>query len=65
VLLVTGPLHLVRAKGAFERVGFEVLPAPAEPVVTVRLGAAEGLMLTRQLILEVVARGYYRLAGYW
>jgi uncharacterized SAM-binding protein YcdF (DUF218 family) len=64
VLLVTGALHLVRAQGTFERVGFEVLPAPAEPAVTVGEGAAERFMMARQLVHEAVARGYYRLAGY-
>ena len=64
VLLVSSSLHLVRAGGAFERQGFEVLPAPADQVLTVASGAKERLLVTRTLLREVVARGYYRVAGY-
>jgi len=64
VLLVSGSLHLIRARGAFEREGFEVLPAPADQLLTVGSGAAERLIVTRALVREVVARGYYRVAGY-
>jgi len=64
VLLVSSSLHLVRASGAFEREGFEVLPAPADQLLTVGSGAVERLIVTRTLVREVVARGYYRVAGY-
>ena len=64
VLLVSGSLHLVRARGAFEREGFEVLPAPADQLLTVGSGAVERLIVMRTLVREVVARGYYRVAGY-
>lgn len=64
VLLVTGSLHLVRARGAFEREGFEVLPAPADQLPTVGSDTGERLTAARGLVRELVARGYYRLAGY-
>jgi uncharacterized SAM-binding protein YcdF (DUF218 family) len=64
VLLVSGSLHLARARGAFEHEGFEVLPAPADQLLTVGSGAVERLIVTRSLLREVVAREYYRVAGY-
>jgi uncharacterized SAM-binding protein YcdF (DUF218 family) len=64
ILLVTGSLHLIRAQGAFERQGFEVLPAPADELFTLGSGSAERLLVARMLVREIVAREYYRLAGY-
>lgn len=64
VLLVTGSFHLIRAGGAFEREGFQVLPAPADQLATGGLGATERLFITRALARELVAQWYYRLAGY-
>jgi len=64
VLLVSGSIHLTRARGAFEREGFKVLPAPTDSVGAVGSGAMERLFLTRLLVREIVARWYYRVAGY-
>jgi uncharacterized SAM-binding protein YcdF (DUF218 family) len=64
VLLVSGSLHLVRARGAFEREGFQVLPAPADQLFAVGSGAAERLIVTRALVRELVAWWFYRVAGY-
>jgi uncharacterized SAM-binding protein YcdF (DUF218 family) len=64
VLLVSGSIHLVRARRAFEREGFEVFPAPADRLPTVGPDAGDRLSVARGLVRELVARGYYRLAGY-
>ena len=64
VLLVSASLHLVRARGAFERVGFEVLPAPADQPNSVGSGPSERLGVARTLARELVAWWYYRVAGY-
>jgi uncharacterized SAM-binding protein YcdF (DUF218 family) len=64
ILLVTDPLHLARARGVFSRAGLEVLAAPApDPELDAR-GPLGRLALARTLAMEIVARGYYRLAGY-
>jgi uncharacterized SAM-binding protein YcdF (DUF218 family) len=64
ILLVTDSLHLARARGVFIRAGLEVLAAPApDPELDAR-GPLERLSLARALAREIVARGYYRLAGY-
>ena len=64
VLLVSSSLHLIRARGAFEREGFEVLPAPSDQLLTVGSGVGERLLVTRALARELVAWWYYRVAGY-
>jgi len=64
ILLVSGPLHLVRARAVFERQGFQVHPAPVEDVSLRAQKSGERLALTRLLAQEVVGWLYYRLAGY-
>jgi uncharacterized SAM-binding protein YcdF (DUF218 family) len=64
ILLVTGGLHLRRAVPLFERAGFVVLPAPADPVPTATDLPEERLGLVRDLAEELTAGAYYRLAGY-
>ena len=64
VLLVSGSIHMRRARGAFEHEGFKVLPAPSDSLGAVGSVAAERLLLTRLLVREIVARWYYRAAGY-
>jgi uncharacterized SAM-binding protein YcdF (DUF218 family) len=64
VLLVSGSLHLVRARGAFERAGFEVRPAPADTSFSHASEAAERLAAARALTRELAGWLYYRLAGY-
>lgn len=63
VLLVTGSLHLVRARRVFEREGFRVLPAPDDSL-SMSSGAGERLGLAQALARELAAWLYYRLAGY-
>jgi uncharacterized SAM-binding protein YcdF (DUF218 family) len=62
LLLVSGSLHLIRARGVFEREGFEVFPAPAD----VFLGplAVERVTVARTLAWNLAGWLYYRLAGY-
>ena len=64
VLLVSGSIHLTRARGAFEREGFEVLPAPADSRGIPGSVTAERLVVMRLLVREIVALWYYRAAGY-
>ena len=47
ILLVSDPLHLVRARAAFEREGLDVLPAPTETPLDARLPTADRLALAR------------------
>ncbi|HEV8675921.1 MAG TPA: YdcF family protein [Methylomirabilota bacterium] len=63
ILLVSEARHLVRARPVFERAGFRVLTAPADGAPLETQPEAR-LWLTRELLAELVARTYYRLAGY-
>jgi uncharacterized SAM-binding protein YcdF (DUF218 family) len=64
ILLVTDVQHMPRAQALFERVGFQVLPAP----VLDGSGPAERpqgrLDLFYRTLQELLALQYYRLAGY-
>jgi uncharacterized SAM-binding protein YcdF (DUF218 family) len=63
ILLVTDPLHLARARGVFTRAGLEVLAAPTpDPELDAR-GPLARLALSRAFAMEILAWGYYRLAG--
>ena len=64
ILLVTDSQHLRRAQQLFERVGFEVLAAPADDLSHATRSSEGRLQLTRRTVGEVIARLYYRLAGY-
>ncbi len=64
ILLVTDSEHLTRAVPLFERVGLEVLPAPADSISAATNSPEERLQLLRRLSEELMARLYYRLAGY-
>jgi uncharacterized SAM-binding protein YcdF (DUF218 family) len=64
IILVTSAQHMVRAKHLFERVGFEVLPAPTDIFSPPSRSPAHRLQLTRQTLQEMLARLYYRAAGY-
>ena len=64
VLLVSDSVHLVRARGAFEREGFEVLPAPADQQLILGPGAGDRLIVARTLVRELAGWWYYRTAGY-
>jgi uncharacterized SAM-binding protein YcdF (DUF218 family) len=62
ILLVTESQHLVRAAGVFERTGLEVLPAPSDAVLTDSSPEAR-LVLTREILQELLARLLYRWQG--
>jgi uncharacterized SAM-binding protein YcdF (DUF218 family) len=64
VLLVSSSFHLVRARGAFEREGFEVFPAPADNAFSFGSTAGQRLAVTRAVLRELAGHLYYRLAGY-
>ena len=64
ILLVTDSQHLVRAKALFEHEGYEVLPAPANPLPVDTTDADERVGLLTWTLVEAAARAYYRLAGY-
>ena len=55
---------MVRAIGVFEREGFDVVPAPWSEGLDLHAGPEDRLGLLRQLAMELVARVYYRVAGY-
>ena len=64
ILLVTDPFHMIRAQPVFQRVGFEVLPAPADPWIAGR-GRPEGnLFLLRHMGQELLGWMYYRARGW-
>lgn len=63
LLVVDGP-GLTRAMAVFERVGFEVVPAPWSNAWNLG-GSPEGrLDSLRAIAVELIARLYYRAAGY-
>jgi uncharacterized SAM-binding protein YcdF (DUF218 family) len=63
ILLVTSYAHMARSRQLFENVGFIVQPAPVEDLSDAwKPEARWGLM--RNLAQELLARTYYRLAGY-
>jgi uncharacterized SAM-binding protein YcdF (DUF218 family) len=64
ILLVSSPLHLVRARAVFERQGFAVHAAPAEDAPLHAEKPGSRLVLTRYLAQELVGWLYYRLVGY-
>jgi uncharacterized SAM-binding protein YcdF (DUF218 family) len=64
ILLVTDYQHMRRAQALFIQAGFEVLPATTEEESSVASGPEGRLKLMRVVLMEVVARLYYRLAGY-
>jgi uncharacterized SAM-binding protein YcdF (DUF218 family) len=64
ILLVTGPLHLVRARAVFEREGFIVRPAPIGDLSLYSDKPGLRLALTAAFAQELLGRLYYRLAGY-
>ena len=64
ILLVTDSLHMVRARALFERGGLEVLAAPVDGVSLVANRPDERLNLMHKILIEILARVYYRMAGY-
>ncbi len=57
ILLVSDPQHMARAVQLFTNAGLEVLPAPADE-------PEQSIVVTRELVQELFARLYYRIAGY-
>jgi len=64
ILLVTGEQHMIRARRVFERAGFEPLPVVAGGSAHGDTSPRARLELIRDICQEVVARLYYRAAGY-
>ena len=64
ILLVTHGDHLARARAVFERAGFEILAAPAQKLSSRVSKPAGRLRLMRRIVTELLARLYYRIAGY-
>ena len=58
VLLVTGGLHMRRARWLFERAGFEVIPAPLSDASCESIGPESRIGLTLSLMQEWLARAY-------
>lgn len=58
IILVTGALHMRRARWLFERAGFEVLPAPLPDASCESTGPESRLGLTMSLVQEWLARAY-------
>jgi len=63
LLVVDGP-GLTRAMAVFERAGFDVVPAPWSDAWSLRGSPEERLNSLRAIAVELVARLYYRAAGY-
>jgi uncharacterized SAM-binding protein YcdF (DUF218 family) len=64
ILLVTSREHMQRAAALFRRAGFEVVESPVEELSSTVGQPQERLELARVLLRELVARAYYRAAGY-
>jgi len=64
ILLVTDSQHMVRARALFERAGFAVFPATADDIPGNVDSPESRLELARLIFQEIVARIYYRTAGY-
>ena len=64
ILLVTGSEHMQRAAALFRRAGFEVVEAPVEELPSSVGQPQARLELARVLLRELLARAYYRVAGY-
>jgi uncharacterized SAM-binding protein YcdF (DUF218 family) len=64
ILLVTGSEHMPRATALFRRAGFDVVESPVEEMSPTDGRPQERLELARVLLRELLARAYYRAAGY-
>ena len=63
ILLVSDSGHLMRAQPLFERAGFAVHPAPSDALSDPD-APEDRLALMRGILKELLARLYYRAAGY-
>jgi len=64
ILLVADTPGMDRATKVFQRVGFDVVPTPWSEVLDLGGFPEDRLGLLRQVAMELVARVYYRVAGY-
>lgn len=64
ILLVTGAIHMRRARGLFEAAGFTVLPAPVDDASGGGVSPEARLALSLRLGEELIAQLYHRVAGY-
>jgi uncharacterized SAM-binding protein YcdF (DUF218 family) len=64
IVLVADTAGMGRAARVFERVGFEVVPIPWAATPDLSGFPEDRFTLLRQLAMELVARLYYRAAGY-
>ena len=64
ILLITDSLHMVRARGVFERAGFEVLAAPVDDLSNLETNPEKRLQLMRRVLEELLGWLYYQVAGY-
>jgi uncharacterized SAM-binding protein YcdF (DUF218 family) len=64
IILVTDGQAMGRAMLLFERAGFDVIPSYGVPVLEWGGTPEARLGVMRQVVIEAVARLYYRLAGY-
>jgi uncharacterized SAM-binding protein YcdF (DUF218 family) len=64
IFLVTDSQHMPRARALFGRAGVEVFPSEADDVSRAAVDPEGRLRLMRRLAQEILARLYYRLAGY-
>jgi uncharacterized SAM-binding protein YcdF (DUF218 family) len=65
VLVVSNRLHLVRSLGVFEEAGFVALAAPSAEISDTDERPEARLQLMRHVAKEVLARVYYRVAGFY
>jgi uncharacterized SAM-binding protein YcdF (DUF218 family) len=61
ILLVTDLFHMKRASAAFERAGFQVLPAASQSTAARAKKPEARLNLMRQVCQEAIARFYYSI----
>lgn len=64
ILLVTDVESMRRARGTFQKHGFEALAAPVAEVAVIADGPEDRLDLMRRVAIELIAGLYYAIAGY-
>jgi len=64
IILVTSLSHMKRAIHVFEKVGFKVYPAPADPLEKYVQGPLDRLILFRSILHEYGGMIYYRVRGW-
>jgi uncharacterized SAM-binding protein YcdF (DUF218 family) len=65
ILLVTDAPHMLRARRLFAQGGFDALPVPVGGTLRAEPSPEARLSLVRDLFQELLARLYYRVAGYF